>query len=779
MSSSSESSSSGGGSLSHSAEVVDDRALLDADMSEAVARVVLAVSEPEQVNVGEGVDFSSVRGQHASSSSHTSHHRRDGLKGDHSSDNSSSSESGGENDGYNENYVDSDIVRRKLVTGHEESQRLVPVRVMERFVEESHMKLGDGYELRGPMEALDSSRSTRSTLFSPLSLDIEPLLKGSKLNGPSSRSRKKAKGEKTDCFTEILEKHRQGFVTELHEKDEKLRQLAQIISEKVSVHEQAVAAFAAERRKLTTDLCNRELSLRTALLDTQNLLGEAQANITLSSVDESPDTSKEAVRAEPSEVGEIPQVLKQFDDELVKFRDLGTVLKEEEKDARCTAREMLAQSLTEDTQQAAELRRALENQLASLVEQLESMKATLQHNGERLFYNLAVLGERVRENMDTIDFHRSALFKKKDAAAEAQDKYQRERATMLRENSKLKDDYSRLQSQFSALQRRFRSRQRYNEDRYADIWRMKHAEALHVLARLLKAGRAINEMVLGTGWSSPLSTKQLQVISSIRVSNRFGREHRKAYQEAVKAQKERKLPGQSPASEKVAAKLSKTARSSTSSLHSTGTGTRSVALFFSLVGGGTSGSLPGGFGSIEAGSSSIISGATGLSGLSASTVGGMMAQSAYPPEAVTRLVELLVAEADWLIDDRLQEQLRSGDIPAELQKMYRLDAVMSALRIEEWDDLEELCVMYYGEKPQTEMQAVQDEELGAIDIDEQLQLMTNARLKPIVSDAEFLQGVAEWVERVAGGADTPAAAAAAKDAVKASRQLRKQGNGKR
>mmetsp|Transcript_21133 Transcript_21133/g.39269 ORF Transcript_21133/g.39269 Transcript_21133/m.39269 type:complete len:795 (+) Transcript_21133:292-2676(+) len=163
----------------------------------------------------------------------------------------------------------------------------------------------------------------------------------------------------------------------------------------------------------------------------------------------------------------------------------------------------LTELRTRDAEDYNQLKIKLETDIQTLEQQLEEMRATYQLNTEKLEYNYRVLTERDMENSATLGQQKRKLARLKDALSSLTTKYHNTDSKYKQENMELTEEYRRITKQYKDLQSKFRHFEIADIKKYMSIWDMHREEVLEQVNKLLAADRIITEQQLGLQWVAP------------------------------------------------------------------------------------------------------------------------------------------------------------------------------------------------------------------------------------------------------------------------------------
>ncbi|CAM9297235.1 unnamed protein product [Heterosigma akashiwo] len=167
------------------------------------------------------------------------------------------------------------------------------------------------------------------------------------------------------------------------------------------------------------------------------------------------------------------------------------------------AQREIEDNLTKDAEEYSKLKIKLENDVQTLQEQLEEMRATYQLNTEKLEYNFRVLTERDNENKSTLAQQKRRQNRLKDALSALVHRYHEADATARRRNDELTEKYRLVTKQYRDLQAKFRHFEAQDTGRRAAVWRMHEDEVRERVDQVLRASRVIHAQQLGWEWRPP------------------------------------------------------------------------------------------------------------------------------------------------------------------------------------------------------------------------------------------------------------------------------------
>lgn len=299
----------------------------------------------------------------------------------------------------------------------------------------------------------------------------------------------------------------------------------------------------------------------------------------------------------------------------------------------------LAKIRSTDAEDYNLLKITLENNIQLLEQQLEDMRATYQLNTEKLEYNHAVLEERDAENKQTVEHHRQRLRRLKEALSSHKQRFHKQDAKFKNENTDLTEDYKRITEQFKDLQKKFRHFEMVDNKKYREVWAMNEEACMKVVRKVLKADELIHTQTLGLKY---VPTTVGEAGLPISIEN----------------------------------------ITSTQIFNATSDGNEKGASHEDPNPGSVANSLGAQLGITGPGSNA--------------TDGGAIApKSKYSNHQIKMVMSLLGGETSFLVDARLKDSLR-GQTDEE-QEMYKVDAILSSLGVEDHEDLDELVEFFYDD----------------------------------------------------------------------------------
>lgn len=269
----------------------------------------------------------------------------------------------------------------------------------------------------------------------------------------------------------------------------------------------------------------------------------------------------------------------------------------------------------------------LETDVQVLEQQLQAMRATYQLNSEKLDYNFQVLKKRDEENTITKSQQKRKITRLQDTLNNLKSKFAKQEASFREENQQLADVYKRITDQFKELQKKSKHFQATDTKKFIDVWVMNEEEAVDLAKKVLDEDKIIFTQQLGLDWAVPETAKVLE------------------------GEGRPQLAGEPPAKQ-----------ASTSSLKSAKAAADDIIRAAS-----------------EAGSGNLEQ--------SRSTFGTDKGHI-YSPILIKSVLELLCAEADFLVEKKLVHLL----LPLEHDErlLMKLDSIFKAIGVETEEDINRL-----------------------------------------------------------------------------------------
>lgn len=156
-----------------------------------------------------------------------------------------------------------------------------------------------------------------------------------------------------------------------------------------------------------------------------------------------------------------------------------------------------------DAEDYNKLKIKLENDIQTLEQQLEAMRATYLLNTEKLEYNYQVLQERDFENSATLQQQKRKLARLKDALSGLMKKYSTSDKAFKQRNAELTEEYRRITKQYRDLQHKFRHFEAADNAKFQEVWAMHESEMTDMVKKLMKADKIVHEQLLGMEWHPP------------------------------------------------------------------------------------------------------------------------------------------------------------------------------------------------------------------------------------------------------------------------------------
>ncbi|EPY77420.1 hypothetical protein CB1_001264005 [Camelus ferus] len=131
------------------------------------------------------------------------------------------------------------------------------------------------------------------------------------------------------------------------------------------------------------------------------------------------------------------------------------------------------------------------------------MKATYQLNQEKLEYNFQVLKKRDEESTVIKSQQKRKINRLHDVLINLRSKYNKQVKLFQEENRSLTSDYKRLVTQFKELQKAMRHFAVIDDKQFQEIWLMNEEEAKDLISRAFDVDRIIHMQHLGLPWTAP------------------------------------------------------------------------------------------------------------------------------------------------------------------------------------------------------------------------------------------------------------------------------------
>jgi len=349
----------------------------------------------------------------------------------------------------------------------------------------------------------------------------------------------------------------------------------------------------------------------------------------------------------------------------------------------------------------------LETSIALFEQQLEEMRATYQLNSEKLEYNHSVLIERDIENKATVEHHRQRMRRLKESLSTIRSRFLKQDQFFKNENVNLTEEYRRMTESFKDLQRKYAHFVLVDTRKYAEVWQMNEEQVMAIVHKVLQADRLIHHQILGTEWRPPLLPEDLA-----RVTSEDGQVQIEAITSSMIF-----LAG-----ERIHAAQIQANNQAKQAAGEVGA-TMNMIIDGKLVSTSASGSTPNNNNNNAAPSA----GAGGSSGSSSGS--SAPSGSKFSLGQIKSVLELLGQEVSFLFDSRLQETIQalherpstarssdmdgggasssSADVKDE-ENMYKSDALLTALGVEDREDLDSLVGLFFdpntasGSTPESE-----------------------------------------------------------------------------
>ena len=152
----------------------------------------------------------------------------------------------------------------------------------------------------------------------------------------------------------------------------------------------------------------------------------------------------------------------------------------------------------------------LETDVQVLEQQLQAMRATYQLNSEKLDYNFQVLKKRDEENTITKSQQKRKITRLQDTLNNLKGKFAKQESSFREENQQLADVYKRITDQFKELQKKSKHFQATDTKKFIDVWVMNEEEAIELARKVLDEDRIIFTQQIGLEWSVPETSKVLE-----------------------------------------------------------------------------------------------------------------------------------------------------------------------------------------------------------------------------------------------------------------------------
>ena len=269
----------------------------------------------------------------------------------------------------------------------------------------------------------------------------------------------------------------------------------------------------------------------------------------------------------------------------------------------------------------------LETDVQVLEQQLQAMRATYQLNSEKLDYNFQVLKKRDEENTITKSQQKRKITRLQDTLNNLKSKFAKQEAHYRDENQQLADVYKRITDQFKELQKKSKHFQATDTKKFIDVWVMNEEEAMELAKKVMDEDSIVHCQQLGLDWGVPETAKVLE------------------------GEGRPLLAGEPPK------------QASTSSLKSARAAVDDIMRAAS-----------------EAGSGQLE--------FSRSTMGGEGKGHKFSPVLIKLVLELLCAEADFLVEKKLVHLL--APLEHDERLLMKLDSIFKAIGVETEDDINRL-----------------------------------------------------------------------------------------
>ncbi|XP_018585901.2 dynein regulatory complex protein 1-like [Scleropages formosus] len=166
--------------------------------------------------------------------------------------------------------------------------------------------------------------------------------------------------------------------------------------------------------------------------------------------------------------------------------------------------EILLQKLRmEDEEEYNMVKIKLDNDVQTLEQQLQQMKATYQLNQEKLEYNFQVLKKRDEENIATKSQQKRKITRLQDAINNLKMRCAKQEKQAREENQSLSDDYQRVMQQYRDVHQKMRHFVTTDAKKFDEIWLMNEAEVKELAEKALQINRLVHEQQLALPWVRP------------------------------------------------------------------------------------------------------------------------------------------------------------------------------------------------------------------------------------------------------------------------------------
>ncbi|XP_032877372.1 dynein regulatory complex protein 1 [Amblyraja radiata] len=163
----------------------------------------------------------------------------------------------------------------------------------------------------------------------------------------------------------------------------------------------------------------------------------------------------------------------------------------------------LQQVRVQDAEEYDMIKMKLLTDVEILEQQLEQMKATYQLNQEKLEYNFQVLKKRDEENTITKMQQKRKIARLHDSLNRLLAKFSKQEKMYREENQSLTDQYKRTVELYKDLQKKMRHFAAVDAKKFQGIWLMNEEEAKDLVRKALDADEIIHNQQLGLTWTMP------------------------------------------------------------------------------------------------------------------------------------------------------------------------------------------------------------------------------------------------------------------------------------
>lgn len=331
------------------------------------------------------------------------------------------------------------------------------------------------------------------------------------------------------------------------------------------------------------------------------------------------------------------------------------------------------------------LKEKLEATIQLLEQELEEMRATYQLNQESLAYYYEVLKERENENLKTAEQQAKKHKRLKDTVSQLAQKFQKKNAAFQAENASLTSEYNRLVLQFQEFQTKFRHFEHVDKAKYRELWAMNEDALMELVRKVLAADRIVHEQILLKPWIPPFAVPGAASDASNAGTTAFASQSDDISGTLVGGLQSLNM-GAVP--------------SITSHLPAVDLSQLTAAM---LMADGVATARP------RASNQSVASAAVAQSlGVDDSKgredslkadFSAAASQGRFNPNQVRQVMSALSDQANFLVDARVVEV--SDELPQQARILYRVDAILGALGVEDREDLDELVSCFMSEADAT------------------------------------------------------------------------------